>query len=179
MVYFAFLAGIRCDEFAQNRVRRRLTTTAPRGRLTTALPRALVTTVVPLPRRMMVAVRVPRRTTHDRCATRTTHDRCATGNGICVRSVNGHDSQKRDEAEGSEYRETQCCLLGWVHRPRTKTLFAIGAATWSGMLCAAKASFSQAFLELSSHAFQNVLSRTYSVNSPSPMAFPLATRFRS
>lgn len=60
MVYLAFLERIRCHEFAQNRVRRRLTTTAPRGRLTTAVPRALLTTVVPRPRRMMVAVRLPR-----------------------------------------------------------------------------------------------------------------------
>jgi hypothetical protein len=121
------------------------------------------------------------RTTHDRCATRTTHDRCATGNRICVRSVNRHDSQKRGEAESSEYRQTHCCLPGWVNRikPRSKTLFATGAATRSGMLSAIRASVSKAFLELSSHTFQNVRSRTYSVNSPSPIAFPLATRFRS
>src|SRR6267154_1863498 len=41
MVYLAFLERIRCHEFAQNRVRRRLTTTAPRGPLTTAVPRAI------------------------------------------------------------------------------------------------------------------------------------------
>src|SRR5258708_15334472 len=59
-VYLALLERIRGDEFAQNRVRRRLTTTAPRGRLTTAVPRALLTTAVPRPRRMMIAVRVQR-----------------------------------------------------------------------------------------------------------------------
>src|SRR5260370_492377 len=69
--------------------------------------------------------------THDDCAARATHDRCVTHDGIRVRSIDRHDSQKRGDAESSKYRQTHVASLVWVEwmKPHSKNLARqVGAA---------------------------------------------------
>ncbi len=72
-------------------------------------------------------------TIHDRSATRTTHDRCVTHGGISVGNIDGHDSQKRGDAESSKCRQTHVASLVWVEwiKPHSKNLvWQVGAAIY-------------------------------------------------